>query len=173
MRILSPLIPDTGTSELIYLLKQTERAKNAIWYMYMNLLMSVNTGYQSHLVRERVWSFVREKCHSFEFMDANAQFSEMLSTNVFGQLSDQQASALISVHYLSGQCNNSNHCVDIEVNFSNYVTSSDSTRQDIPLFKWPDLLFHNKHLTLVRFSDRILFRCNEYAKIQKEFTLLG
>ena len=31
LRILSPLIPDTGTSELIYLLKQTERAYNAIW----------------------------------------------------------------------------------------------------------------------------------------------
>ena len=33
LRILSPLIPDAGTSELIYLLKQTERACNAIWYM--------------------------------------------------------------------------------------------------------------------------------------------
>ena len=117
LRILSPLIPDTGTSELIYLLKQTERAYNAIWYMYMNLPMSVNTGYQLDLVHERVWSFVREKCHSFESMDANPQFSEMFSTNVFGQLSDQQASALISVHYLSGQCNNSNHCVDSEVKF--------------------------------------------------------
>ena len=85
--------------------------------MYMNLPASVNTGYQMHLFRERVWSFVREKCHSFESMDANAQFSEMFSTNVFGLLSDQQASALISVHYLSGQCNNSNHCVDSEVNF--------------------------------------------------------
>ena len=85
LRLLSPLIPDTGTSELIYLLKQTERAYSAIWYMYMNLPMSVNTGYQLHLVRERVWSFVREKCHSFESMDANAQFSEMFSTNVFGQ----------------------------------------------------------------------------------------
>ena len=87
LRILSPLIPDTDTSELIYLLKQTERAYNAIWYLYMNLPMSVNTGYQLHLVRERVWSFVREKCHSFESMDANAQFSEMFGTNVFGQLS--------------------------------------------------------------------------------------
>ena len=45
LRILSPLIPDTGTSELIYLLKQTKRAYNAIWYTYMNLPMSVNTGY--------------------------------------------------------------------------------------------------------------------------------
>ena len=115
LRILSPLTPDTGTSELIYLLKQTERTYNAIWYMYMNLPMSVNTGW--HLVCERVWSFVRKKCHSFESMDANAQFSEMFSTNVFGQLSDQQASALISVNYLSGQCNNSIHCVDSEVNF--------------------------------------------------------
>ena len=61
LRILSPLIPDTGTSKLIYLLKQTERAYNAIWwYMYMNLPLSVNTGYQLHLVREVVWSFVRE-----------------------------------------------------------------------------------------------------------------
>ena len=77
----------------------------------------------------------------FDSMNANAQFSEMFSTNVFGQLSDQQASALISVHYLSGQCNNSNHCVDSEVNFFNYVTSSDLTRQDIPLLKWPDLTF--------------------------------
>ena len=83
----------------------------------MNLPMSVNTGYQLHLVRERVWSIVREKCHSFESMDANAQFSEMLSTYVFGQLSDQQAIALISVHYLSEQCNNSNRCVDSEVKF--------------------------------------------------------
>ena len=115
LRILSPLIPDTGTTELIYLLKKTERAYNAIWYMYMNLPMSVNTGYQLHLAHERVWSFVREISHSFESMDANAQFSEMFSTNVFGQLSDQQASALISVHYLSGQCNNSNHCVDSKV----------------------------------------------------------
>ena len=114
LRILSPLIPDTGTSELTYLLKQTERAYNAIWYMYMNLPMSFNIGYQLHLVRERVWSFVREKCHSFESMDANAQFAEMFSTNAFGQLSE---SALISVHYLSGECNNSNHCVDSVVNF--------------------------------------------------------
>ena len=29
LRILSPLIPDTGSSELIYFLKQTERAYNA------------------------------------------------------------------------------------------------------------------------------------------------
>ena len=99
LRILSPLIPDTGTSELIYLLKQTERAYNAIWYMYMNLPMSVNNGHQLHLAHERVWSFVREKCHSFESMDANAQLSEMFSTNVFSQLRDQQASALISGHY--------------------------------------------------------------------------
>ena len=83
----------------------------------MNLPMSVNSGYELHLVRDRVWSFVREKCQSFESMDANAQFSEMFRTNVFAQLSDQQASALISVHYLSGQCYNSNHCVDNEVNF--------------------------------------------------------
>ena len=54
LRILSPLIPGTGTSELIDLLKQTERAYNAIWYMYMNLPMSVDTSYQLHLVRERV-----------------------------------------------------------------------------------------------------------------------
>ena len=70
--------------------------------MYMNLPMSVNTGHQLLLVREKVWSSVREKCHSFESMDRNAQFYEMISTNAFGQLSDQQASALISVHYLSG-----------------------------------------------------------------------
>ena len=138
LRILSPLIPDT---ELIYLLKQTERSHNAIWYMYMNLPMSVNTGYQLHLVREKVWSFVREKCHSFESMDANAQFSEMFSTNVFGQLSDQQASALISVHCLSEQCNTTIVLIARSI-FFNYVTSSDLTRQDIPLFKWPDLLFH-------------------------------
>ena len=122
--------------------------------MYMNLPMSVNTGYQLHIVRERVWSFVRGKCHSFESMDANAQFSEMFSTNVFGQLSYQQASALISVHYLSGQCNNRNHCVDSEVRFFfNLVTSSDLTRQDIPLFKWPDLLFHNNNKRTIQCTN--------------------
>ena len=110
-------------------------------------------GYQLHLVRERVWSFVREKCHSFESMDANAQFSEMFSNNIFGQLSDQQASALISVHYLSGQCNNSNHSVDSEVNSFNYVTSIDLTRQDLPLFKWPDLLFHNNNQRTIQCTN--------------------
>ena len=61
-------------------------------------------------------------------MDANAQFSELFSTNDFGQLSHQQASALISVHYLSGQCNNSSHCVDSEVNF--FTMSHQVTLQD-------------------------------------------
>ena len=85
--------------------------------MYMNLPMSANNGYQLHLVLQRVWSFVREKCHSFESIGADAQFSKMFSTNIFGQLSDLQASVSILVHYLSGQCNNSYHCVDIEVKF--------------------------------------------------------
>ena len=153
LRILSPLIPDTGTSELIYLLKETERAYNVIWYMYMNLTMSVNSGYQLYLVHERVWSFVSEKCHSFKSTDVNAQFSEMFSTKVFGQLSDQQASALTSVHYLSGQCNNCNNCVDSKVEiFLNYVTLSDLTRQDIPSFKWPDLLFHNNNQRTIQYT---------------------
>ena len=145
------------------MLKQTERAYNAIWYTYMNLPMSVNTGYQLHLVRERVWSFVREKRHSFESMDANAQFSEMFSTNIFGQLSDQQASAIninISVQHLSGQCNNSNHCGDSEVIFFNFVTSSDlNIRQDIPSFKWPDLLFHNNNQRTIQCT-----RCQETCR---------
>ena len=106
---------------------------------------------------------------------------------------DQQASGLISVHYLSQQCNNSNHCVDSEVKiFLNYVTSSDLTRQDIPLFKWPDLLFHNNNQRTIQctnsqetcrsnsstshLSEVLLTEFSSDAmnvlRFQKEFTLL-
>ena len=52
------------------------------------------------------------------------------SAPMFLVKSDHQASGLISVHYLSRQCNNySNHCVDSEVNFfksmSHQVTLQD------------------------------------------------
>ena len=66
--------------------------------------------------------------------------------------------------------------------FLNYVTSSDLTRQDIPLFKWPDLLFHNNNQRNIqctncqetcRSNSSTSHLCEVLLRFQKVFTLLG
>ena len=98
-------------------------------------------GLNLHVIRERAWTILREKCSSFTAVDENAQFSQIFTKNVFSGLNHEQKSRLMSIHYFAGWCE---HCVtpvsaELEV-FVNYVTLSDTEKFDLPLSSWPELL---------------------------------
>ena len=135
-RVLDPLTRSAEGSEFINLLKVVKTEyDNELQVHYTSMTSDRPTamrsgmfalGFNMCVIREKVWAVLREKCSSFMAMDGSAQFSQIFSKNVFSNVSAEQKSRLMSMHYFEGTCD---HCVapvhaELEV-FVNYVTLLD------------------------------------------------
>ena len=83
-RVLGPLIPNAGGSEFIDLLSILKTEYDSVVHMCMSVIRNGPTamagvGLNFHVIRERAWTILREKCSSFTAMDENAQFSQIFT----------------------------------------------------------------------------------------------
>ena len=59
-----------------------------------------------HVLRDKIWQRVKQKCASFSPMHCNAQFSELFTVVFFEGLSVNQMKSLIINYSLRGYCQN-------------------------------------------------------------------
>lgn len=132
---------------------------NDTFLQYNNIFHSDSLTFSDseHLVariRQPVWDFLVSKCPSFVNRDAEAQFSEIFSSCIFNELTEEEKSLFQTQYTLAGVCENCREPVSTQSKIMlNYVSELDLNSLE-NIHEWSSLLD-----PLVR-NKSLLCRCN-------------
>ena len=160
LRKISHMFPICSRSYIVGLLKQSEREyfllkeridNNSLFAsphsMTLNMIQELNR------IRFDVWEYFKFKCPSFQQMDCNAQFSELLQKSVFcpDDFSDREYKVLFSRYFHSAHCSSCDQQVSVnnEV-LVNYISLEEMLQSHILLDQWPDFIVQNNTLDRVQ-----------------------
>ena len=89
-------------------------------------------------IREPVWSYLRERCSSFQARDGNASFSQIFEEKTFGKLNPDEVSLFATQRLFESYCPTCNKNVNLNSNiFLTYVSQSGLEKFRYDKISWP------------------------------------
>ena len=90
------------------------------------------------LVYENLWSYLRERCSSFQARDCNASFSQIFEEKTFGQLNPDEVSLFATQRLFESYCPTCNKNVNLNSNiFLTCVSQSGLEKSRYDKILWP------------------------------------